>query len=54
MPPGHEAVVVEDLKIMDFSPQQAMLELIDHVEKKLAKQVNWFCCGNKDFIFLQT
>ncbi len=37
MPPGHKAVVVKDLKIMDFSPQEGMLELIDHIEKKLAK-----------------
>lgn len=37
MPPGHKAVVVENLKMMDFSPQEGMLELIDHVEKKLAK-----------------
>ncbi len=39
MPPGHKAVVFEDLKIMDFSPQEGMLELIDHIDKKLVGSI---------------
>jgi hypothetical protein len=37
MSPGHTAVVEEDLKILDFSPEQEMNELIKHVEKKVDK-----------------
>ena len=37
MSPGHTAVVEEDLKIMDFSPEPEMSELIKHVEKKVGK-----------------
>jgi hypothetical protein len=36
MAPGHKAVVEEDLKLIDFSPEKEMKELINHVEKKLA------------------
>lgn len=35
--PGHVAVVLEDLKLVDFSPEKEMNELIKHVEEKLAK-----------------
>ncbi len=34
--PGHKATVVEDLKLLDFSPEKEMKELISHVEKKIA------------------
>ena len=34
--PGHKAFVVEDLKLLDFSPEKEMKELISHVEKKIA------------------
>lgn len=37
MPPGHVGMVVEDLKIMDFSPQEGMKEVITHIEKKIAE-----------------
>lgn len=37
MPPGHTATVEEDLKIMDFSPEKEMTEVVDHINKKLAK-----------------
>mgnify|MGYP001166014486 CR=1 FL=1 len=36
MPPGHTAAVVEDLKILDFSPEKEMKGLIHHIEKKIA------------------
>lgn len=36
MAPGHKASVVEDLKLIDFSPEKEMKELIRHVEKKIA------------------
>ncbi|HJS53167.1 MAG TPA: hypothetical protein VJ765_01450 [Chitinophagaceae bacterium] len=36
MAPGHKASVLEDLKLMDFSPEKEMKELIRHVEKKIA------------------
>lgn len=35
--PGHKAVVEEDLKLIDFSPEKEMNELIKHVEQKVAK-----------------
>ena len=37
MPPGHTGIVLEDLKIMDFSPEKEMADVIRHVEKKLSK-----------------
>jgi mannose-6-phosphate isomerase-like protein (cupin superfamily) len=36
MAPGHKASVLEDLKLIDFSPEKEMKELIGHVEKKIA------------------
>lgn len=32
MPPGHTAVVIEDLRIIEFSPQKEMLELMADIE----------------------
>ncbi len=40
MPPGHVGVVVEDLKLMDFSPQKGMKKVISHIEKKIAESQN--------------
>lgn len=37
MPPGHKASVIEDLKLLDFSPEKEMKELIKHVEKKIGE-----------------
>ncbi|MCB0687285.1 MAG: hypothetical protein KDC53_12200 [Saprospiraceae bacterium] len=37
MPPGHVGVVMEDIKIMDFSPQKGMHDVIKHIEYKLAE-----------------
>ena len=36
MAPGHKAFATEDVKLMDFSPEKEMKELINHVEKKIA------------------
>jgi glyoxylate utilization-related uncharacterized protein len=38
MSPGHKAKVDEDLKLLDFSPQDEFIELVAHLEKKAAEQ----------------
>ena len=40
MAPGHKATVEEDLKLIDFSPEKEMKELIKHVEKKIEGSKN--------------
>lgn len=35
-PPGHTAIVEKDLKIIDFSPEEELKIVMDHIEKKLA------------------
>ena len=37
MKPGHTAVVLEDLRLVSFSPEHGMHELSDHLEKKVAE-----------------
>jgi hypothetical protein len=37
MSPGHKAKVEEDLKMLDFSPQEEFKELVVHLEKKAAE-----------------
>ncbi|HET6769428.1 MAG TPA: cupin domain-containing protein [Chitinophagaceae bacterium] len=37
MAPGHKGSVEEDLKLIDFSPEKEMNELIKHIEQKIAK-----------------
>jgi len=37
MKPGHTAVVLEDLKLVSFSPEDGMHDLSDHLEKKVAE-----------------
>ncbi|MEX2568002.1 MAG: hypothetical protein WD431_18790 [Cyclobacteriaceae bacterium] len=37
MRPGHIAVVEEDVKMLDFSPQQEFKNLVEHIEKKMAE-----------------
>ena len=37
MPPGHKASVVEDLKLLDFSPQDEFKDLVGHLEKMAAE-----------------
>ena len=38
MSPGHKARVDEDLKLLDFSPQDEFIEVVAHLEKKAAEQ----------------
>ena len=38
MSPGHKAKAEEDLKLLDFSPQDEFKELLVHLEKKIAEQ----------------
>ncbi len=37
MPPGHNAKVEKDLKIIDFSPEKELNEVMDHIAKKMAQ-----------------
>lgn len=37
MPPGHTAVVGKDLKMIDFSPEKEIAEVMDHIAKKMAE-----------------
>ncbi|QEC67185.1 cupin domain-containing protein [Panacibacter ginsenosidivorans] len=37
MPPGHTAIVKKDLKIIDFSPEKELKEVMDHIAKKMAQ-----------------
>jgi hypothetical protein len=36
MPPGHTAIVEKDLKLLDFSPEDELKEVTDHIAKKMA------------------
>ena len=36
LPPGHTAIVEKDLKIIDFSPEKELNEVMDHIAKKIA------------------
>lgn len=35
MPPGHNLIVVENLKVLEFSPQEEFHELLEHVQTKM-------------------
>jgi len=37
MPPGHVAFVEEDLKLMDFSPQEEFGKVVEHIDQKIAE-----------------
>jgi uncharacterized cupin superfamily protein len=37
MPPGHTGIVGKDLKILDFSPQKELNEVMGHIAKKMAE-----------------
>lgn len=37
MPPGHNLVVLENFKVLEFSPQEEYHELLDHLGKKMAE-----------------
>jgi len=40
MKPGHTAVVLKDLKLISFSPEEGMHELGAHLDKKVAEMQN--------------
>lgn len=37
LPPGHTAIVEKDLKMIDFSPEEELKIVMDHIEKKMAE-----------------
>ena len=37
MQPGHTAMVKKDTKLIDFSPEKQLKEVLDHVAKKMAE-----------------
>jgi hypothetical protein len=37
MQPGHTAIVNQDTKLIDFSPQRELKEVMDHIAKKMAE-----------------
>ena len=37
MPPGHTAIVIKDLKLLDFSPEKELAEVMKHIAKKMAE-----------------
>ena len=37
LPPGHTALVVKDLKFLDFSPEKELNEVMSHIAKKMAE-----------------
>ncbi|MFW6310369.1 MAG: hypothetical protein ACOC1D_04635 [Prolixibacteraceae bacterium] len=40
MPPGHTAIIDEDSKVIEFSPEKGMHELNKHVKKRVAEMQN--------------
>lgn len=37
LPPGHTAIVIKDLKFLDFSPEKELNEVMNHIAKKMAE-----------------
>lgn len=37
LPPGHTAIVEDDLKLIDFSPEKKFNEVMEHIGKKMAE-----------------
>jgi hypothetical protein len=37
LPPGHTAIVMKDLKFLDFSPEKELNEVMSHIAKKMAE-----------------
>lgn len=37
MPPGHTAIVLKDMKFLDFSPEKELNEVMSHIAKKMAE-----------------
>lgn len=40
MPPGHTAKVIEDARIIDFSPEEEMIALMTDIENKMKEEKN--------------
>lgn len=40
MPPGHTAKVIEDARIIEFSPEEEMMALVEDIENKMKKAGN--------------
>lgn len=40
MPPGHTVMVLEDARIIDFSPEKPMMKLLDDINKLLSAPKN--------------
>ena len=37
LPPGHTAIVIRDLKLLDFSPEKELNEVMSHIAEKMAE-----------------
>lgn len=37
MPPIHTAIVLKDLKFLDFSPEKELNEVLGHIARKMAE-----------------
>ena len=37
LPPGHTAIVMKDLKFLDFSPEKELNEVMNHIANKMAQ-----------------
>ena len=37
LPPGHTGIVEKDLKILDFSPEKELNEVMSHIAKRMAE-----------------
>jgi hypothetical protein len=37
LPPGHTAIVIKDLKLLDFSPEKELNEVMSHIAEKMAE-----------------
>jgi hypothetical protein len=37
MQPGHTAIVEKDMKLIDFSPEKELNEVLEHIAKKMAE-----------------
>lgn len=37
LPPGHTAIVLKDMKFLDFSPEKELNEVMSHIAKKMAE-----------------
>ena len=37
LPPGHTAIVMKDMKLLDFSPEKELNEVMSHIAKRVAE-----------------